>query len=143
MDPAVISQELAIEAEHSFKAGAPRQSRSGLAPSVHPETYWLAILEPSSWLIDLSFSGRSDLALAHQRLRDPAIEDLSSTLSLCAMRLRARHAALLRQIRADGGQVSMIIALATKFVTSFGLAPEASRIFSELGITLEFELTDD
>jgi hypothetical protein len=143
MDPAAISRELAIEAEHSFKAGEPRQSRSGLAPSVHAETYWLGILEPSSWLVDLSFAGRPGLALAKLNLEGAVTRSLAWTLSLCAMRLRAKHAALLRQIRSDGGQVSLLIALAAAIVTSFSLTPEVGRIFSELGITLEFEMTDD
>jgi hypothetical protein len=143
MDPALISRELAIEAEHSFKSGEPRHSRSGLAPSVHAETYWLGILEPSTWLVDLSFSGRPELAHLQDKLHGAASQSLGWTLSLCATRFRVKHSVLLRQIRADGGHVSLLIALAASVVTSFSITPEVSRTFSELGITLEFELTDD
>jgi hypothetical protein len=70
-------------------------------------------------------------------------KSLGWTLSLCATRFRARHAALLHQIRSEGGQVSLLIALSAPTVSSFSLTPEVSRIFSELGITPEFELADD
>jgi hypothetical protein len=131
MDPALISRELAIQAEHSFRAGEPRHSRSGLAPSVHGETYWLGVLEPSTWLVDL------------EKLHSAGSQSLAWTLSLCATRFRVKHSVLLRQIRADGGHVSLIIALAASVVTSFSITPDISRTCSELGITLEFELTDD
>jgi hypothetical protein len=39
--------------------------------------------------------------------------------------------------------VSLLIALTPALVSSFSLAPDAGRIFGELGITLEFELADD
>ncbi len=44
VDPAEISRELALESVESFRAGEPRQSRSGLAATtVHGETYWVAV----------------------------------------------------------------------------------------------------
>jgi hypothetical protein len=46
IDPAEISRELGIEADESFAAGAPRQSRSGIgALSVYGESYWAATLD--------------------------------------------------------------------------------------------------
>jgi hypothetical protein len=48
MDPADISKELGIEPEHSFRAGQPRHSKSGLgAAAVHASSYWLAPLHPA------------------------------------------------------------------------------------------------
>ena len=45
VDPEEISRELGLEAAESFRAGAPRHSRSGVAATtVHPETYWVAVL---------------------------------------------------------------------------------------------------
>jgi hypothetical protein len=133
MDPESISRELAIEAEHSFRAGEPRRSRSGLAPaSTHAETYWLAPLIPAPWLGDIE--KHIDIA---------AIESLGLALSLCASRFRASHGALLRQIRSEGGQATLLVALSAAAVSSFSITPEVSRIFSELGITMEFEMTMD
>src|SRR5262245_27919444 len=48
LDPAEISRELQLEPEHSFKAGDPRTSSSGIAAaSVHAESYWLSHLDPA------------------------------------------------------------------------------------------------
>jgi len=50
VDPEEISRELALEATESFRAGEPRESRSGVAATaVHPETYWVAVLDPMVW----------------------------------------------------------------------------------------------
>ncbi len=50
VDPAEISRELGLEAAESFRAGEPRRSRSGVAATaVHPETYWVAVLDPMVW----------------------------------------------------------------------------------------------
>ncbi len=66
IDPALLSRELAIDPEHSFRAGEPRRSSSGHAPStVHGQTYWLGILNPAMWR-DISFPGRPKLAIAQQ-----------------------------------------------------------------------------
>jgi hypothetical protein len=132
MDPESISRELAIEAEHSFRAGEPRRSRSGLAPaSTHAETYWLAPLIPAPWLADIE--KHVDVA---------ATESLGLALSLCASRFRASHGAL-RRIRSEGGQATLLVALSAAAVGGFSITPEVSRIFSELGITIEFEMTMD
>src|SRR6201996_8974462 len=50
VDPAEISQELGLEATESFRAGEPRQSRSGLAATaVHGETELVAVLDSMVW----------------------------------------------------------------------------------------------
>jgi len=68
--------------------------------------------------------------------------NLGLAFSLCALRFRTMHGALLRQIRSEGGQVSLLVALSAA-VSSFSIAPEVSRLFSDLGITIEFEMTND
>ena len=141
LDPADLSRELRIEAEHSFRAGDPRPSRSGLAPaSVHAESYWLAALNPANWI---------RLPLEDPRL-EPAQQGLGAMVSRSrgsALALSARflslHAEMLQRIRAEGGQISLLVAVPTVEVSSFSLAPEVSRIFAELGVALEFELTSD
>jgi hypothetical protein len=141
MDPADLSRELKIEAEHSFRAGEPRQPRSGIAPaSVHAESYWLGALPLGKWPADMSFTGYPRLQLAQERL---ATESFGWALSLSAIRFFQLHAALLRRIRSEGGQISLLVALSTGEVSSFSLVPEVSRVFGEFGITVEFELTND
>jgi hypothetical protein len=50
VDPEEITRELGLEAVECFRAGAPRHSRSGVAATaVHPETYWVAVLDPMVW----------------------------------------------------------------------------------------------
>jgi hypothetical protein len=144
VDPAVLSRELKIEADHSFRAGAPRPSRSGLAPAgCHSESYWLATLNPAAWLAGAAPKERQSWALVHARMETAVNQSLGGALSLTALYLRRSHLALLDRLKAEGGQVSLLIALTPALVSSFSLAPDAGRIFGELGITLEFELADD
>jgi len=144
MDPAVLSRELALEAEHSFRAGEPRHSRSGLAPTaVHADTYWLATLDPTSWFADISFSARPGLTIAQRHMPDTVAQSLGWALGSSASRFLNTHAALLHRIHAEGGQVNLLVALSAAAVGSFSLAPEAARIFADLAITVEFEFTID
>jgi hypothetical protein len=141
LDPADLSREFRIEAEHSFRAGDPRPSRSGLAPaSVHAESYWLGALNPASW-IRLPFADPR-LQLAQQGLGAVMSRSLGSALTLTA-RFLSLHAETLQRICAEGGQISLLVAVPSGEVSSFSIAPEVSRIFGELGVALEFELTSD
>lgn len=142
MDPASISKEFAMQAEHSFRAGEPRQSRSGLAPAaVHAESYWLAALNPASWLGAKAFAATAWLTQKPEDM--PAAKTLGWALSLCAARFSKAHGALLHRIRSEGGQASLIVTLAPFAAAGFSLPPEVSRAFGELGITIEFELAND
>jgi hypothetical protein len=142
MDPAEISRELNIEAEHSFRAGDPRSSRSGLAESVYAESYWLGELEPAQRVVDFSFPGNPQWPLAQQPLEEAA-GSLGWALSIGAAMFFKKHAPSLHRIRSEGGQVSLLVTISGGEVNSFTLAPEASRLFGELGIAVEFELTAD
>jgi len=144
MDPADLSRELGFEPTHSFRAGEPRQPRSGVMPaSVYGESYWLGALDPTFWPIDTWFSGLSNPEQARRNLDEAAARSLGWALSLSARRFASTHAALFERIRVDGGQVSLLVALSPVDVGSFNLSPEVSRVFSELGITIEFEMTND
>jgi hypothetical protein len=143
IDPALLSRELAIDPEHSFRAGEPRVSSSGHAPStVHGQIYWLGILNPATWL-DLSFPGHPRLAIAQRHLHAALEQRLGWALSSSAVLLRGKHASLLRRIGAEGGQVTVIVALSAVAVGSLSLTPEVTGTFSDLGITIEFEFTND
>ena len=142
MDPAELSRELALEAEHSFRAGEPRRSRSeATSASVYGESYWLGTLDPTSWPVDTWVSGYAEIDLVVKEIRKSTTHSLGWALSLIARRfLRAK--AVFERIRTEGGEVSVLVALSPALV-SFTLPPDVSRMFSELGITLEFDLTSD
>jgi hypothetical protein len=71
-----------------------------------------------------------------------AIKSLDWALSLSATRFLHLHAELLRRIRSEGGEISLLVALSIGELSGFSLVPEVSRVFGEFGITIEFELTD-
>ena len=142
MDPAEISRELEVEPEHSFRAGDRRPSRSGLHGSVYAESYWLGVLKPDARSVDIAFPGNPQSQIAQQQL-DLAIGSLGWALSLSAVRFFRNHAQPLRRILSEGGQVSLLVTISGSEVSSFTLVPEASRLFGELGITVEFELEAD
>jgi hypothetical protein len=141
LDPAELSRELDIEATHCFRAGEPRASRSGIA-SVHPESYWLGALNTANWPVDLAFPGVRHLMAAQERIGTVATRTLGWALSLSTRFFNA-HAGTLRRIGAEGGQVSLLITAPASAVSGFSLAPGVSHVFSDLGVTLEFEFTTE
>lgn len=144
VDPADLSDQLRMKPKHSFRAGEPRRSRREPAStSVHGESYWLGTLDPAAWPAENWISGFANVALARKELSSTVSRSLGWALSLCARRFQRAHAALFERIRLEGGRVSLLVALSPVAVESFSLTPEVSRIFGELGITLEFELTID
>jgi hypothetical protein len=147
MDPAEISKQLRIEPEYSFRAGQPRHSKSGLAPAaVHTESYWLAPLNFASWFGNPSFAEFAEphkLAITREHIDAAVARNLTGALGLCAMRFNKSHTDLLQTIRSGGGEISLLVTLSTAAVNSFSLAPQVSRMFGEIGVTLEFEIADD
>jgi hypothetical protein len=69
--------------------------------------------------------------------------NLAGALGLCASRFNKSHAALLHKIRSEGGDTSLLVTLSAESISTFSLPPEVSRLFGELGITLEFEISND
>ena len=70
------------------------------------------------------------------------VGNLGSVLSL-STRFFTAHAGTLRRISSEGGQVSLLITAHSTELNGFSLAPAVSRVFSDLGIMLEFEFTTD
>jgi len=144
MDPAYISKELGIEPEHSFRAGQSRRSKSGVAPAaVHTESYWLAPLNPASWFGSLQFEPLPNVPISQSMIDTAVARNLAWALGLCAVRFSKAHTELLHTIRTDGGEISLLVTLSASEVSSFSLQPHVSRLFGELGIALEFEITND
>ena len=141
LDPDELSREFSIEAAHCFRAGDPRPSRTGIT-SVHPESYWLGALSTANWPAEFTSPGVHRLLAAQERLGVVATRSLGWALAL-STRFFSAHAQTLRRIVAESGQVSLLITAPASDVSGFSLAPAVSGVFSELGITLEFEFTGD
>jgi hypothetical protein len=142
LDPADISKEIGIDAEHSFRAGQPRRSISGLAaPAVHAESYWLAQLNPSSWFGAVPFEALPKVMISQGMIDAAMARNLGWALGLCAVRFKTAHSAFLNGIGAGGGEISLLVTISPSALSTFTLAPQVSRTFGELGISLEFELT--
>ena len=144
MDPTDISRELGLKPTHSFRAGQPRQLDSAASStSVYGESYWFAAIDQSSWLSDAWPSGSGDIETAVRNLgKAAAWKNPGSVLAMTARTLIRMHAPLFDRIRAEGGQASLLVSL-SPLAGSFSLTPEVSRLFGDLGITIEFEMTDD
>jgi len=143
IDPAELSREFGVEPEHSYRAGEQRAPRSVAAKSsLHTESYWLASLDPFDSQQEVSFPGQATLQLALEHLRQTATDSFGWALSLSAGRFLRLHADLVRRIAAEGGQVTLLVALSASRVGSFTLMPEVSRILGDLGIAVEFEFVD-
>jgi hypothetical protein len=143
LDPTDLSRELGIEPVHSFRAGDPRPVRSvRTTASVHAESYWLGMLRSPEWPLAGPF-GQSSMKGAEERLRSAAISSFGGALWLAVVRLLHVHGRLLRRIRAEGGQVSLLLAVAPESTNGLTVAPEISRVLSELGVALELEFVSD
>jgi hypothetical protein len=143
MDPAEISRELRLEPDDSFRAGEPRQSRSGLGSTTrHAETYWLGTLNPADWRETLSIPENPGAGRSAAFLADDGIANvLDLALGASAFFLRA-HATFFQRIQSEGAQVRLLVALEPKAVRSFTITPATSRVLNELGVTIEFEFTN-
>jgi hypothetical protein len=137
IDPAEISNELQLQPEHSFRAGEPRTSGSGLkATALHAESYWLGALSP----LATSFAAQEpSTGIEGLRTRAGQLLGLDAALSMCVTQLARRHAAFFNRIVAEGGQIGLLVELSPEEVRSFSIPPAIGRSLAELGITLEFE----
>jgi hypothetical protein len=135
LDPTDLSRELGIEPVHSFRAGDPRPVRSvRTRASVYAESYWLGMLRSPEWPPAGPFEGR---------LRSAAISSFGGALWLAVVRFLHVHGRLLRRIRAEGGQVSLLLAVVPESTNGLTVAPQISRVLSELGVALELEFVSD
>jgi hypothetical protein len=141
LDPDALSKELGLEPTHTFRAGQLREPRSSASPaSVHAESYWLGTLDPTAWLADIWPGFASNDSPPKKPAKAIAWQSLGSALDMTARVLVRSHVPLFERIRAEGGQVCLLVTLSPIAVDSFSVAPEASQIFGELGITIEFEM---
>ena len=138
MDPAEISRALKMEAAHAFRAGA-RRAGSGGKATTYGESYWLGVLPSLASLAALPLPGWPELA---RRQAAAASKSLSWALVVSAARFCSLHGELLRRIRSEGGEVALLVTIDAE-VGGLTLAPEASRVFGELGIAIELEIASE
>jgi hypothetical protein len=149
LDPAEISRELQLEPEHCFRAGDPRTSSSGIAAaSVNAESYWLSHLDPVRFpergVFDERTTGKRPRGrMGAEHVRALHGDSLGLTLISCVMLFLGPHREFLRRVKSEGGEVSLLVEVSAKSVPGFKLAPQVSRVLSELGITVEFELVNE
>lgn len=142
MDPAELSRAFDIEPEHSFRAGDSWGAKSVKVTDslVHPESYWLGELNPMARRLPLGLPNLGDPEIAQRQIA-AFRRNLGWALSLGCTWFFKTHAELLRRIRAEGGEVALLVTIYS--TDSFSLAPVVSQILGELGITIEFELAGD
>jgi hypothetical protein len=140
IDPGIISRELRVDAEYSFKAGEPRESGSGIAAtSLHAESYWLGSLgEITAAGLMGGFTG-SRMNVARERLQSGALESLTLALDAIAVGFMRSHSDFIRRIQSEEGQVSLLIELSTRSLNGFTLSPQFIRMTGELGVAVEFD----
>jgi hypothetical protein len=139
IDPDEVSRRLGIDADHSFRAGEPREAgRSTVAP-VHAESYWLGTLEPDRLLVGTAFDlGAGSLPEVSRAI---AFGVLDSTLAVLASSVLLPHADFFRQLQSEGGEVRLIVALSARKARGFTLTPHLGKVLSELRMPVDFELT--
>jgi hypothetical protein len=164
VDPAEISRELGLEAIESFRAGDPRQSRSGVAATaVHGETYWVAVLDPMGWSAPATVARRLSRTDATQqfvatllpqeakvlRARFGIEEGEATTpgslgwgIVLVGHCLAVRHGRFLAQLREQGGSLTLLAAIEPEALVGLRITPELGRQLHELGLTVKIELTN-
>jgi hypothetical protein len=69
--------------------------------------------------------------------------DLGLGLTMTARVLMRTHKALFERIRAEGGEVCMLVSLSPGSLSGFTLPAGACHVFGELGINVEFDLVGD
>ena len=148
MNPADISRELRLKPEHSFMAGEPRESSSGIAAAaLHAESYWLATLNPNEWAAEQSgafdFPGNARSAQAKDRLRAIVMDSLGMALTLGTTHFLRAHADFFRRVQADGGDAGIIVEVPAGAAQSFTLTPQVAKVLCELGISIDFDFTND
>ncbi len=140
IDPGVISRELHVESEYSFKAGEPRESGSGMAATaLHAESYWLGSLSSITSAGSLSGFTGARANLARERLQASTIESLTLALDALVVGFMRTHSDFIRRIQNEEGQVSLLVELSTRSLNGFTLSSQFSRTCSDLGIAVEFD----
>jgi len=162
VDPEEISRELGLEAIESFRAGDPRQSRSGVAATaVHGETYWAAVLDPMVWSAPATVARRLSRVDVTQQFLATLLPQEAKVLRarfgmeegeamtpgslgwgivLVGHCLAVRHSPFLARLRKQGGSLTLLAAVQPEALVGLRITPELGRQLHELGLTVKIEL---
>jgi hypothetical protein len=157
VDPAEISRELSLEAVECFRAGEPRQSRSGLAATaVHGETYWVAVVDPLGWSAPATLARRmparevmsallpQEAKVLRARFGLDEAEMIPGSLGwgivLVCHCLTVRHGRFLARLREQGGSLTLLAAVQPAALGGLRITPEMGRQMHDLGLTVKIEL---
>ncbi|HEY7639933.1 MAG TPA: hypothetical protein VH814_09430 [Steroidobacteraceae bacterium] len=140
IDPAHISRELGIEADHSFRAGEPREAGRPTVTPVHAESYWLGTVDPATLFLGTAFDP-SLMPGVSAPAYDRALGALDSALTVLISSVLRRQAEFFRQLQSEGGEVRLIVALSARKARGFTVTPQLGKALSDLRIPVDFELT--
>jgi hypothetical protein len=120
-DPAAITQALAIEPQHTWKAGDPRRGPSGESlEGVHRETYWMGRIMQEPQLSSAHVSVESVLlqTLAHLR----------------------RSQSLLERLYAEGGVAELHVSLFAREDFRLELSAQTLAVLGRLGLAVALDV---
>ena len=120
IDPAEISDALALEPEHCFKAGDPRG-----ATGHHAQSYWLASLSVEPWL-------------SPSESKNLKVWGIEGVLAYFVRRLNMHHS-FLERIQNESGDISLLLGLERESVSDFTLPVSLARLLAQSGISIEFK----
>jgi len=121
VDPAMITQALAIEPQHTWQAGDPRRGPSGEAlEGFHRESYWMGRLMQGPQLSSAHVSVESVLlqTLAHLR----------------------RSQSLLEQLHAEGGVAELHVSLFAREDFRLDLSAQTLALLGRLGLAVALDV---
>jgi hypothetical protein len=136
IDPEQVSRQLGFDADHSFRAGDPREGGRSSVALVHAESYWLGTLDPLTMMPGTPFDPKIS-----PQTHVAAFGMLDSALIVVTSGLLRRHAEFFRQLQQEGGEVRLIVALSARKARGFTLTPQLGRALSDLRIPVDIELT--
>jgi hypothetical protein len=147
IDPAELTRAFGVEPLHSFRAGDPRAAsgqRSGSAR--HTGSYWLADLKeglPFAVHSPAGFPPGSAEALrsSRRRLETMVGQNLGLALNVLVMRILQPQASLVERLRAEEGEVTLLIEVDASVAEPFLLGPQVLRGLADLGVAVEFEFS--
>jgi hypothetical protein len=146
IDPAELTREFGTEPLHSFRAGDARAASGQSTGSLrHADSYWLAQVES---VLPLVMTLPADVQLtlmpaevrdARERLELLAGRNVGMAVTVLTMRLLQPRATLLKRLRAEEGEVTLLLELDAALAEPFTIVPQMLKLLADLGVTVAIE----
>lgn len=150
IDPQELTRAFGVQPLHAFRAGDLRAASGQRTGSGrHGGSYWLADLKdglPVAMLRPAEFPDAT-AALAEavrtsrRRLESMVGQNLGMALSVLVTRVLQPQATLLERLRAEEGEVTLLIEVNAVAAEPFTLQPQVLRGLADLGVAVEFEFS--